>query len=180
MKILVITGSAHIHGASAFMAEKFIEGAIAAGNEISRVNASTLNIKGCLGCNYCRKHDDGCIQKDEMTDVMNLVCESEMIVFSSPIYFMGISSQLKTVIDRFFVDLIKLKQLQKKMVVLMSCNDKNEAVKLAPHTFWTIFSDNIGWNLIAEEYAQGCNTREDVQKTDVPDKLYKLGSQLTC
>lgn len=43
-----------------------------------------------------------CVQKDDMSEVEKLILNSDMIVFVSPIYYFGISAQLKTLIDRFY------------------------------------------------------------------------------
>ena len=40
MKILLITGSAHKKGTTAYLAEKFVQGAIEAGHEIYRFDAA--------------------------------------------------------------------------------------------------------------------------------------------
>ena len=50
----------------------------------------------------CACGQDGpCVQKDDMTQIRKAVLESDMLVFATPLYFFGISAQLKTVIDRF-------------------------------------------------------------------------------
>ena len=61
------------------------------------------NIKGCLACEYCHTKGNGnCIQKDDMQEVYTLLKKAEMLIIASPIYYHGISGQLKCVIDRFY------------------------------------------------------------------------------
>ena len=50
MKIVVVTGSPHKQGTSALLADKFIEGAQAAGHEVFRFNAAFEDIHPCQGC----------------------------------------------------------------------------------------------------------------------------------
>ena len=49
MKIAVLTGSPHKNGATALLADRFIEGARAKGHEIYRFDAAFRNIHPCLG-----------------------------------------------------------------------------------------------------------------------------------
>ena len=43
-----------------------------------------------------------CIQKDEGNQVLAKILESDLIVFATPIYYFGMSAQLKMMIDRFY------------------------------------------------------------------------------
>ncbi|MDE6052975.1 MAG: NAD(P)H-dependent oxidoreductase, partial [Lachnospiraceae bacterium] len=54
-------------------------------------------------CEYCHTKRMGvCIQKDDMQEVYKLLENTKMLVIASPIYYHGISGQLKCVIDRFY------------------------------------------------------------------------------
>ena len=50
LKIVVLCGSPHKAGTSALLADKFIEGAQAAGHEVFRFNAAFEDIHPCNGC----------------------------------------------------------------------------------------------------------------------------------
>ena len=61
-----------------------------------------MKISGCLACEYCHAKGRGeCIQKDDMQKVYALLKKAEMLVIASPVYYHGISGQLKCVLDRF-------------------------------------------------------------------------------
>ena len=52
---------------------------------------------------YCHNRGKGkCIQKDDMQDIYSLLKDTNMLVLAFPIYYHGISGQLKCVIDRFY------------------------------------------------------------------------------
>ena len=53
LKIVVLCGSPHKAGTSALLADKFIEGAQAAGHEVFRFNAAFEDIHPCNGCDAC-------------------------------------------------------------------------------------------------------------------------------
>ena len=43
-----------------------------------------------------------CVLKDDFHEVRRHIIESDIIVFSTPLYYFGFSAQLKTLIDRFY------------------------------------------------------------------------------
>lgn len=103
MKILVLNGSPHSQGSTKDMVNAFKKGAESAGHIVDVVDVCKKKIGGCLACEYCHSKGHGeCIQKDDMQEVYNLLKEAEMLVIASPIYYHGISGQLKCVIDRFY------------------------------------------------------------------------------
>ena len=103
MKILILNGSPHPNGNTAKMLTAFREGAEAGGHEISQADVARKNIRGCLGCEYCHKKGKGtCIQKDDMREIYPLLRKAELLILASPIYYHGLSGQLKCVIDRFY------------------------------------------------------------------------------
>lgn len=103
MKILILNGSPRPKGNTAQMAEAFRSGAESAGHEVTLLNVAHMNIKGCLACEYCHTRGNGaCIQKDDMQQVYDALRDAEMLVLAAPIYYHGISGQLKCAIDRFY------------------------------------------------------------------------------
>ena len=103
MKILVLNGSPRTQGNTAQMVSAFREGARSAGHEVDIVDVCRKHIGGCLACEYCHGQGRGqCVQSDDMTEVYALLREADMLVLAAPIYYHGISGQLKCVIDRFY------------------------------------------------------------------------------
>ena len=119
MKILILNGSPHIHGATSDMVDAFIKGAEEAGHSIVNINVAHKNIKGCMGCEYCREKGDGaCIQKDDMQSIYPEILVADMIVFASPIYYFTLSAQLQAVIHRTYS--IDIPKNVKKTALIMS------------------------------------------------------------
>ena len=103
MKILVLNGSPRPQGSTAKMVSVFKETAEAKGHEVVCFNVCKMNIKGCLACEYCHGKGHGeCVQKDDMREIYTALKDAEMLVLAAPIYYHGISGQLKCVIDRFY------------------------------------------------------------------------------
>ena len=64
-KIIVVTSSPRKNGNSEILAQKFAEGAKAAGNEVQFVAVRDIDLKFCTGCLYCNTHDK-CVLNDGM------------------------------------------------------------------------------------------------------------------
>lgn len=99
VRILAITGSPRPNGHTAALLESLLSGAEEAGAQIERIDACQLQIAGCSGCNACA-HTGECILQDDMQAVFQRMGSADVIVLASPLYFMGISGQLKLLVDR--------------------------------------------------------------------------------
>lgn len=124
MKILVLNGSPRVNGNTKKMINVFVSAAI--GHTVDVLDICKMEIKGCLACEYCHTKGGGrCIQRDDMQKVYDLLGEAEMLIIASPIYYHGISGQLKCAIDRFYSAAYpnKPKHLKKVAMFLSSGDD---------------------------------------------------------
>ena len=97
--VLGILGSPRPHGNSAVLLDCFLRGAIESGAETIRLDATKMNISGCNACNECL--DTGiCIVPDEMAEIYDAIRRADVLVLATPLYFSGMSSQMKAVMDR--------------------------------------------------------------------------------
>lgn len=119
MRILVLNGSPHPEGATSDMVNAFARGAEEAGHEVKIIHVTPLNVRGCLGCDYCRNVEKGiCCQKDDMQKINPEILASDMIVFASPIYYFTLSAQLQAVIHRTYA--IDIPENVRKTALIMS------------------------------------------------------------
>jgi len=126
-KILVVYGSPRKQGNSSILADAFIEGAEAAGNEVFRADAGHAHIAGCLGCEYCFSHEGQCCQDDEMQQFYPLLHECDVLVYATPVYCFTFSSQIKAFMDRMFCGIGKPFAI-KSTVLLTVCEDKDASI----------------------------------------------------
>jgi multimeric flavodoxin WrbA len=107
------------------MITAFCEGLEAAGHEWDVYDICKMNIHGCLACEYCHTKGNGqCIQKDDMQNIYQQLQEAEMLVIASPIYYHGLSGQLKCTIDRFYAAAYPNKPPKlKKVAMFLSSGD---------------------------------------------------------
>ncbi len=97
--VLGISGSPRRNGNSELLIREFIRGAEANGHETELNILSELKISPCTSCGSCQKSGK-CIINDDMQLMHKKLLEADCIVFASPIYFCGVSAQLKSFIDR--------------------------------------------------------------------------------
>ena len=98
-KVVVISTSMWAGSNSLVLAEKFAEGAKAAGNEVEFISLRGKEIKFCVGCLACQKLGR-CVIKDDVNDIMAKVLEADVVCWATPIYYYEMSGQMKTLIDR--------------------------------------------------------------------------------
>ena len=103
MKILGISASPKKNDSTTLFAlKKVLEAAENEGVETQLLDLSHYKINGCVDCGYCRNTLD-CSQKDDFQkEIINILKDPEIggIVYASPVYFGGITSQMKALIDR--------------------------------------------------------------------------------
>lgn len=143
MNILVLNGSPRPQGNTKQMVNAFKEGAESSGHQVTVIDVAKKNIKGCLGCEYCHTKGNGtCVQKDDMQEISNLLPETDMLVLASPIYYHGLSGQLKCVIDRFYAPLYPSGPARLKKVAMILSSGADGVYDGARFSF---DGDFVGW-----------------------------------
>lgn len=177
MKILVITGSAHKNGNSACLAENFTRGAKESGHEVFQFDTAFKTIHPCIACERCNDTGKGCVFEDDMNEVNPKLLEADMVVFASPIYYYGVSSQIKSVIDRFYANDAALHNGKKAALLLAFADNTMESAEGAIASYKGMINF-LGWENAGIIAAKGCQGLEDMQKTDYPNQAYELGKNL--
>ena len=99
LKVLGVSGSPHRHGNTETLLDAFLEGISEAGAEADKVILKDLDYTPCKGCNVCHK-DGECIVKDQAIPLFDRIMTMDCLAVASPIYSMGITAELKGLIDR--------------------------------------------------------------------------------
>ncbi len=106
MKIVIINGSAR-KGNTLTAINAFIKGA-SEKNEIEIIEPDKLNIAPCKGCGVCQC-SKGCVDKDDTNPTIDKIAAADMILFATPVYWWGMSAQLKLIIDKCYCRGLQLK-----------------------------------------------------------------------
>ncbi len=98
-KVVIIKTSLRNNSNSDILADEFIRGANDANNEIQVISLKNKKINFCIGCLSCQKTKK-CFMGDDAIDIADKVCNADVVVWATPIYYYSVSGQMKTLIDR--------------------------------------------------------------------------------
>jgi len=101
MKITAVVGSMRVNGNTEILTDIVLSSAEAAGAEVTKIVLRDGLIQGCDGCDFCREKGF-CKKNDSITNILNILKESDGILFASPVYFWSVSAQMKALIDRSY------------------------------------------------------------------------------
>ena len=79
-----------------------MQGAQYKGHHVDMIRIMDQNIGFCRACDGCVRNGGTCILKDDMADILDLYQKADVLVLATPVYFYGISAQMKTFIDRTY------------------------------------------------------------------------------
>ncbi|MBW2090745.1 MAG: flavodoxin family protein [Deltaproteobacteria bacterium] len=98
-EVLALALSPREGGNSDLLLDEFLRGVKEAGAGIKRLAARELSVRGCLECGECDETGE-CIIRDDMDELYPLLISAKRIVIASPIFFYGLPSEGKAIIDR--------------------------------------------------------------------------------
>ena len=175
-KIVVITGSPRKNGNSSTLADHFIRGAEEAGHEMVRFDAAFKEVHPCIACNKCGMNGE-CVFKDDFEFVRKHIVDAGMVVFATPMYYFGISAQIKAVIDRFYAVNGSI-HVPKKAALLMTYADNNRRKEKAIIDHYEVLLDYLGWSDAGQIIAPGVWPVGAVNRTKYPELAYQLGKSV--
>lgn len=100
--ILIISSSPRRNGNSQLLCNQFMQGAQDKGYHVDMIRIMDQNIGFCRACDGCMRNGGTCILKDDMAGILDLYQKADVLVLATPVYFYGISAQMKTFIDRTY------------------------------------------------------------------------------
>ena len=178
MKITVITGSPHKDGTSNVLRDEFIKGITKSGHEVFVFNSAFEKINPCLGCDYCLSHSSNCVHKDLSNEINKRLLDSDMVVFITPLYYFGMSAQLKTVIDRFYAINSKLMNKSIKSMLFATSADNKDWTMNALVDHYDTLVKYLNMEDKGIIFAKGCYIKEDIINSEFPKQAYELGVNL--
>jgi multimeric flavodoxin WrbA len=180
MKTVILFGSPRKKGNTRRLVDTFSETMKKNGHEVKFLNLNDMNVRPCQGCLVCAK-EGICRLNDDMEDIRKYMLESDLLVYATPTYWWGPSSQLKLVIDRsiaFFDENMESRIQGKKAITLMTCADESpDTFTPALDTFRRIF-EGLSVTYLGGVEAAGCEGAGKVSKKAV-QSVRKLAQSLT-
>lgn len=178
-KIVVITGSPRTNGNSFAMTEAFINAAEEKGHTVIRFDAALKNVGGCRACETCFSTGKACTFDDDFNTIVPAILEADVIVFTMPVYWYSIPSQIKGVIDRIFSLVVGGKDIAGKECALITCCEENDmsvmdGVRIPIERMAALNK----WKMVGEVLIPGVLNVGDINKTDGCKKAADLAGTI--
>ena len=198
MKVIGINASPRKKANTQTLVEAVLSGTEDKGAETYLVNLRELKINGCLGCEGCKKHLGKCVQKDDLTPLLQEMTTYDAIIMGTPVYWYHVTSQFKMLVDRLYCFLefgenpktgdtgIKSEFPEgKKMIILISRGDP-EPPEMFPQFYdhldeWLNLiplSLGAGKYEIFHQYGTGIERKTARDDPEILNKAKKAGASL--
>lgn len=176
MKIVVLNGSPRKGGNTEMLANSFIKGA-SINNEVELISVTDYRVNPCIGCNSCfNREKNRCCQNDDMQIIYEKLMNAELVVIASPVYFYGLSAQLKAIIDRLHTPMrneFKIKKLALILVGAATLPEMFDSIKIQYQLVLNFFHlEDAGVIL-----SRGAKEKGEVNIEDI-ERAYLLGEAM--
>ena len=177
MNILILSGSPRKGGNTDLLVEAFVKGA-SQKHHVEVVFVRDYKVNPCMGCNVCFKSKDNtCVQKDDMSMIYEKMAHTDMLVIASPVYFYGLSAQLKAIIDRCHNPIRDTFKIKKTAILLVGA-------ATLPELFDSILAQyQLCLNFFKLEdagrvLARGAKDKGDIKNIDALNEAFRLGQSI--
>lgn len=176
MKILILTGSPHKQGTSNTLVHEFARGAEEAGHQITIYDCAGGNINPCMGCDCCGMNGD-CVRKDDGNEVLEKLLDSDAVLFATPVYYFGMSAQLKRMVDRFYARNGAITRKKMKAALIATAWNDDELVMKGIKTHFEIIFDYLSFQNRGMILAKGAGT-VGMMPERYKTEAYQLGKSI--
>ena len=122
------------------------------GIQLWEVAANEASVAPCIACDACGEAGR-CVFDDDTNEIVDAVAEADLIVFATPVYWWGITSQLKLIIDKLYSQCNKLKTLNKQVgIIIIGEADQDDPQYDIISKQFECICDYLGWQI------KFCNT----------------------
>lgn len=177
MKIVVLKGSPNKHGSSNLLAQQFIRGAEEVGHAIEIIDAVHSDLHPCTGC-VCCGYEGPCVQKDDMEKFRKQILEADMMVFVTPLYYYGMSAQLKVLVDRFCAINSSITRKQLKSALLSAAWNADDWTFDALEAHYHTLVRYLHLKDQGMVLGKGCGTPSMTERSRYMEDAYRLGKSL--
>lgn len=176
-RVVVLVGSMRKGGNTDILAQSFADGA-SENNIVEIISVADYKVNPCIGCNSCfTREGNKCFQNDDMTEIYDKLRHADILVLASPVYFYGVSAELKAIIDRLHTPMrndFKIKKLALLLVGAATLPQMFDAIKLQYQLILDFFNlDDVGMVLV-----NGVKDKGDIKNNQALKDAYALGQSI--
>lgn len=104
MRAIAVNGSPRKDWNTATLLKKALEGAERESAQTRLVHLYDLDFKGCTSCFSCKRKDREytglCAMRDDLTEVLEDILRSDVLLVGSPIYFFNVTGETRSFMER--------------------------------------------------------------------------------
>jgi len=172
--VLILSASPRKGGNSDLLCDEFAKGALEAGNHTEKIFLNDRKINYCKGCCSCVNSKKGCVQKDDMAEILHKMISADVIVMATPVYFYTMCAQMKTLIDRTFARYTELSNKEFYFIVT-SADTSKQAMRRTIECFRGFTSCLDGAKEKGIIYGTGAWDIGEIRKSEAMKLAYELG-----
>ena len=177
MKIIILMGSPNKNGSTAILVDSFRRGATEAGHTAEVIDVCRASVHPCAGCVRCG-YEGPCVQKDGVELIREKLLGADMVVFATPLYYYGMTAQLKAVVDRFCAYNSSLNGRHLKSALLTVAWNADDWTFEALTAHYKTLVRYIHFEDMGMVLGYGCGTPSMTRASKCPDQAYQLGLNL--
>jgi len=181
MQIVILNGSPRRNGNTRTALTQIISGIQKniPSAEFELIDVADLHLMGCTNCDACKTNGGVCIQEDDSAKLIEKIAAGDLIIFGTPVYWWGVSAQLKLAIDKFYsrAELFHTQPKRVGLVVVGASAITDIEYQLISEQFECI-CDYLGWSIIFDESISAFAEGDVAKNTDVMKRLEKLWTDI--
>lgn len=175
--VLVLSTSLRAGSNSERLANAFAAGARAAGHTVDQLSLRGKDLQYCIGCLSCQQ-THRCVLRDDAAPLLEKLRRADAVAFATPIYYYGMSGQMKTLLDRTN-PLFETDYAFRQVYLLTAAADQGEQVPQKTLTGlqgWLDCFDKAV--LVGSVFAGGVTAPDEINGHPSLEEAYRLGTEL--
>lgn len=153
----------------------------ASGMEITRLNAAEMGIEPCVACDVCRQpgHAWRCCKDDGTNEFVQTVLDTDLLVLATPVYWFGITGQLKIVLDKFYANTRGMEASDKKLglIAVGELGTQDPQYKVIEDQFKCL-CNYLGWDFVFYKTYSAKEKGKLLENTQAMEELENLYQEL--
>lgn len=176
-KVVIISSSDRRGGNTDLLCDEFARGAREAGGNVEKIFLGDYNINYFTEADEQRVGDRNHEATDDAPMLIDKLVDADVIVLSSPVWYMNMTGQLKTFIDRIYNRNREI--TGKEYFYITACGDDSEetADKVITAFKWFVMCLPNSTERGAVK-AVGVNSKGEVAGTEFMKQAYELGKKI--
>ena len=175
--VLILSSSPRRSGNSDLLCDQIMLGAKEAGNQAEKIFLRDKKINYCVGCEACQGNGGSCVQKDDMTEVLEKMIVADVIVMATPVYFYTMDAQMKTLIDRTVSRYTEIRNKEMYFIVT-AADDSHQAMERTIEGFRGFTSCLNGAKEKGIIYGTGAWKVGDIKGRPAMKQAYEMGKNI--